>query len=176
MTTFEDLDLGEAFGDFGDAGTAPRRRSRAWGAIAIVVALALVVLGVAGVDAIRSAPSGATDPTSIVPALAADQSAADRIATDVLETLTVTSTSTRLLGTSAWGTLYAGTTTNGSICLVTLLEGDLPTQSCAPANDRFAVTATDPDGRDVVTLAAAGHAPNAADGWQELAPNVWTRD
>jgi len=180
MTTFEDLDLGEAFGDFGDAATEPRRLSRAWGAAAFALAAGLLAGGVAWVNAARDTPTQVpVEPAAVVPALGAAQSAADRIPAADLEALTVAAlpvdaASTRLLATSPWGTHYAALS-SGSVCLVTVVEGDLPGQSCAAASTHLALTTSDVDGRDVVRLAATDAAPTD-EGWTRLAPNLWVRD
>ncbi len=176
MTTFEDLDLGEAFGDFGDAAAAPRRRSRAWGAAAFLLAIALLVVGVVWLDAARRSPVDVSAaPSDLVPALAAEQTAADRIADADLDLIDVVTTTTRRLGTSAWGEHYVGLTAGGAVCLLTVVEGDVPGQSCARPTTHLALTTADVDGRDVVWLAAQGAGPTDA-GWAQLAPNLWVRD
>ncbi|UJP40879.1 hypothetical protein [Cellulomonas palmilytica] len=176
MTTFEDLDLGEAFGDFGDAAAEPRRRSRAWGAAAFLLAIALLVAGLVWVNAARQSPLDVSaTPTAVVPALAAEQTAADRITDADLGAIDVVATTTRRLGTSAWGEHYVGLTASGSVCLLTVVEGDLPGQSCARPTTHLALTTSDVDGRDVVWLAAQGAEPSD-EGWQLLAPNLWVRD
>ena len=174
MTTFEDLDLGEAFGDFGDAGTETRRLSRAWGVVAGLIAFALVALGLVWAGSQRDAPVAAASPESVVPALGAAQTAADRLAGAELDALTVVSSSTRLLGTSAWGSHYAALDQAGAVCLVTVLDGELPAQTCGGPSESLTLATSDVDGRDVVLLTAQDTAPSA-DGWQRVAPHLWTR-
>lgn len=175
MTTFEDLDIGEAFGDFGDAGTEPLRRSRAWGLVASLIALVLVALGLVWLNAARDAPTAAASPESIVPALGAAQTAADTLTGADLDSLTVLSSSTRLLGTSEWGSHYAALSESGAVCLVTVLDGQLPAQACGGPNAHLSLTTTDLDGRDVVLLTAQDAAPTSGDGWHRLTDHLWTR-
>lgn len=174
MTTFEDLDLAEAFGDFGDAGAATRRVSRVWGVVAALVAFALVTFGLVWAKSLRDQPATAASPESVLPALGAAQVAADRLGAAELDPLTVVSSSTRLLGTSSWGAHYAALDQAGAVCLVTVLDGQLPTQTCAGASEHLTLTTTDLDGRDVVLLSAQDAAPST-DGWQRVAPHLWAR-
>ena len=174
MTTFEELDLGEAFGDFGDAGTEARRISPVRAGVAVLVAFVLVVLGVLWLGAARDEPVPAVEATAVVPVLGAAQTAADRIPGADLDSLTVLSSSTRLIGTSAWGTHYAALDQAGAVCLVTLREGDLPVQTCGGPSADLTLATTDVDGRDVVLLTAPGTAPTT-DGWERVTDRLWTR-
>lgn len=174
MTTFEELDLDEAFGDFGDAGQEPRRPSRVLAIGAIVAAAALLTGGILWA---RSAPDGAAaaDPAAVVPTLGATQGAADVVPAADLVDLTVTGPSTRLLATTAYGTHYAALDADGDVCLVTVSAGELPRESCAAASDRLALTYADDDDETVVMLAASSAAPSAQEGWTEKVPNLYVR-
>ncbi|MBT0993239.1 hypothetical protein KIN34_02905 [Cellulomonas sp. DKR-3] len=174
MTTFEELDLDEAFGDFGDAGQEPRRRSRVLAVAALVVAAALVVVGVLWARSARDAPDVAA-PTDLVPALAAAQGTDDQVPAEDLEDLTVSAPSTRLLASTAYGTHYAALGRDGDVCLVTVSAGELPRETCAAPSERLALTYTDADDETVVMLAPSDAAPAAAEGWAEKVPNLYVR-
>ncbi|AEI10853.1 hypothetical protein [Cellulomonas gilvus] len=177
MTTFEDLDLGEAFGDFGDAGTETHRRSRALTVLAFVLASVLVVAGVLWLrDARPTATSEAVAPATLVAALAAAQGPADVLTGAALEDLSVRPDSTRLLTTTAYGTHYVGLTDSDHVCLVTIRAGMLPAEACATATERLSVSLADADGAAVVVLATPSRAPAASDGWVEAAPSLYVRN
>ncbi|GEL95280.1 hypothetical protein [Cellulomonas composti] len=175
MTTFEDLDLVEAFGDFGEAEPAPRRRSAVVAVVAFAVALALIVVGIVWAsNAGSDGAAQAAETTSVVPQLAVAQSAADKLDDGDLAELAVLADSTRLLTTTALGTHYAAIGTDGDVCVVTVLPGTLPTQGCAAPTDRLRITVADADGNPALVLAAPGTSPG--DGWHEVAPGVWVVD
>jgi hypothetical protein len=175
MTTFEELGLDEAFGDFGDAGQEPRRPSPVLAAGAIVAAAVLIAVGMLWA---RSAPVGAPDvapPAAIVPALASGQEAVDVVPAADLVELTVTSPSTRLLATTDYGTHYTALDEDGDVCLVTVSVGELPRETCATPSERLALTYANADDETVVMLAATSSPPPVEDGWTEKAPNLYVR-
>ena len=174
MTTFEDLHLDEAFGDFGDAGQEPRRPSRALGIGAVLVAALLIAVGMLWA---RSAPGplDLQEPTTVVPVLGSGQEADDVVPAAELAELTVTGPSTRLLATTDYGTHYTALDEDGEVCLVTVSVGELPRETCAAPSEGLTLTYENGDDASVVMLAATSAAPPVEDGWTEKVPNLYVR-
>ncbi|MBD8059364.1 hypothetical protein IC607_10335 [Cellulomonas sp. JH27-2] len=177
MTTFEDLDLADAFGDDFSSQEQPVRRRR--GLIsAIVLVVAVLLLG-GGLVYLATASTSSSTVADIAageaaPALDSPQGAVDLVSQVGLDGTGITSASTRYLADTDLGRVYLGTSTNGKVCLLAVPTGDLPTTECAkPRTDTVLVLRPDDDGPGVAYVTGDGEAPAKADGWHQTQPGLW---
>ncbi len=174
MTTYEELDLADAFGEFDWTEPTRSRRPRVLAAVVFVLAAALIVVGVLWAQGNRGVDApAALEPAVAVPALARAQSAGDRVDPAGIEALDVLPASTRLLTTTAVGTHYAALDSAGGVCVLTTRVGDLPTADCAPATESLAIMVSDEAGSPVLMLTAATDSPGEE--WAPAAPHVFVR-
>lgn len=173
MTTIDDVDLfGETFSGFRDVGTS--RRHPAWRtALVLLLAVALVGAGVVWLRDVQSAPSVAepVDATTLLDVFAASQRSADVLPAGDLQGLGLDASTTRYLADTASGSQYAAVNTAGDLCVVTVVDGELPQVGCAHAVRGMTYT-----GDDVKLVTDGGPAPAASEGWREAGPQVFVRD
>ncbi|MDM7830406.1 hypothetical protein [Cellulomonas edaphi] len=177
MTMFEDLDLAEAFGDDFPAQDDPPRRHAAW---ITVVALGLAVLLVAGgllwLGASRHStpPAAVVTPVVALPALGEPQTPSDQISATGLDGTGVRTASTRFLGQTDLGRVYAGVGADDKLCLLAVPEGDLTSTTClTPREGSVLELRPDADGPGIALVTTGGTAPDEADGWTETSPGLW---
>ncbi|RHA43158.1 hypothetical protein [Cellulomonas rhizosphaerae] len=177
MTTFEDLDLAEAFGDF-EPQEQPTRRRAGWiTAVVLTLAVLLVGGGLAWLALSRD-----TTPTAIVvapavlaPALAEAQTAADQVESSSLDGTGIRAASTRFVASSDLGAIYVATGAGDRLCLLAVPEGDLSSTSCVtPKTGAVIVLRPDVDGPGVALVTEGGEAPSADDGWTQTPSGLWT--
>jgi hypothetical protein len=178
MTTFEDLDLAEAFGDDFAAQDEPVRRHAGWiTAVAMTLAGLLVVGGLAWLVGHREpTPTrpAVVEPAAAVPALDASQTALDVIPTAALDGTGVSAASTRHLGSTDLGEVFAGVDGTGRLCLIAVPVGDLTSTECTtPRQGTVLVLRPVSDGPAVALVTAGGTPPPAADGWAESLDGLW---
>jgi len=178
MTTFEDLDLAEAFGDDFTSQDEPARRHAGWiTAVAMSLAALLVAGGLVWLVGHRQ-PVSSTSPVVTaavaVPALDAPQGLRDQIRASALDGTGVRAESTRYLGTTSMGAVFAGVGAHGHLCLITVPVGDLPSTACTkPHQDTVIVLRPTTDGPAVAYATAGATAPDTADGWTEVTDGLW---
>ncbi|WP_029290852.1 hypothetical protein [Cellulomonas sp. HZM] len=174
MTTFEDLDLAEAFEDFSPSEETGRRH-RGWiTAVAMLLAAVLVGCGLVWLFADRSStPVATVTAEQLEPLLAQPQNVRDQPPAAALDGTSLVSTSTRFLTMSSLGTLYAATTANGRLCLLAVPKGDLPATSCTrPRAGAVVLLQPDVDGPAVQLVPQGGKVPTG-EGWKQLASGVY---
>ncbi|ROS25932.1 hypothetical protein [Cellulomonas sp. PhB150] len=177
MTTFEDLDLAEAFGDFEPQEQPPRRRAGWITAVVLTLAVLLVGGGLAWLALSRDTTPTATvvAPAVLVPALAETQTAADQVEASSLDGTGIRASSTRFVARSELGAIYVGTGAGGQVCLLAVPEGDLSSTSCVkPKTGSVIVLRPVADGPAVALVTEGGEAPSADDGWTQTPSGLWT--
>jgi hypothetical protein len=173
MTTIDDVDLfEETFSGFRDVSTA--RRHPAWlTALVLVAALALVGGGLVWSRGLQQGPTTAepVDAASLLDVFAAPQRAADKLAAGDLQGLGLDASTTRFLVDTPTGSQYAAVNTAGDLCVVSVVEGELPGIGCSHAVRGMTYTGT-----DVMLVTDGGPAPAASEGWREAGPQVFVKD
>lgn len=178
MTTFEDLDLAEAFGDF-EPQEQPARRRAGWiTAIALTLAVLLVGGGLAWLFLGRDSAPAATPvaPAVLVPALAEAQTAADQVDATGLDGTGIRAASTRYLAESDLGPIYAAIGTDGDLCLLAVPVGDLSSTACvSPKTGAVIVLRPVSDGPAVALVTEGDATPTTDEGWTRTASGLWTQ-
>ena len=180
MTTFEDLDLAEAFGDDFTPQDEPVRRHAGWITVVALGLAGLLVAGglvwLAGHHEPTRAKAAVVQADVAAPALDRVQAATDIVPSTALDGTGVRADSTRFLGDTDLGAVYTGVGEAGRLCLIAVPVGDLTSTACAtPRQGTVLVLQPVADGPAVAFVTEGAVAPGAADGWTEATDGLWVQ-
>lgn len=172
MTTFDDTGIFELV-DQGEDEPTPPRRGRA--VVVLVVAMSLVVAGVAWLVAVRGA-DGAADDRMAVALLDRAAQPTDALSASVADETGIDPGSARFAVRTTAGQHYAALRWDGDLCLVVVPDGDVARALCVAPSGAATVTLSGTDGSRVRLVADGVAAPDPAEGWRAAGTNVWVLD